>query len=87
MGVESPNRMGRVYLKDGRILDITEEQSIYLAKLFFFIPDHKSIKLADEVFTFADLDYDAYRRAKLPQQTGMELGVPIVDNREVQTNQ
>ena len=81
------DQMGRQFLKDGRVLDLTEEQSIYLAQLVFFIPDYKTIKMNDQVFTLADIDHEAYKKSLLPQQTGMELGVEAVDNREFKTNQ
>ena len=68
-------------------MNLTEDQSIYLAKLFFFVPDYKTIKINDEVFAFKDIDHEAYKKSLLPQQTGMDLGVEVVDNREVQTNQ
>lgn len=87
MGVESPTCMGQLFLKDNRILGLDEEQSLYLAKLIFFIPNHKKIKLKGEVFTLDDIDGDAYRKSKLPQQTGMGLNVATVDKRPNKTNQ
>jgi len=79
--------MGQLFLKDNRILGLDEEQSLYLAKLIFFIPNHKKIKLKGEVFTLDDIDGDAYRKSKLPQQTGMGLNVATVDKRPNKTNQ
>jgi len=79
--------MGTIYLKDGRTLNLTMEQSIDLAKLFFFIPDFKTITVNGETFAMRDIDTEMYRKMQLPQQTGMELGVETVDNRPNKTNQ
>lgn len=52
-----------------------------------FIPDFKEVKINNEVFAVRDIDHEAYKKSLLPQQTGMDLGVEVIDNREQQTNQ
>jgi len=79
--------VGKIFLKDGRVLDLTEDQSLYLARITMFIPNFKTIKLNDEVFTLKDIDHEAWAKAQLPQQTGMGLDVEVVDNRPMKTNQ
>jgi len=87
MGVEPPSRMGTLFLKDGRVLELSDEQTMYLAKLIFFIPNHKQIKLNGEIFTLDDLDHEAKRLSQLPQQTGIGINVAAVDKSERRTNQ
>lgn len=83
MAYEPPTIMGQVFLKDGRIIPLTEEQTYSLAKLIMFIPYHKKIKLGNETFSLDQLDHEAKRISRLPQQTGIGINVgPVKETRK-----
>lgn len=60
--------MSKLFLKDGREFDLTEEQSIQLAKLIFLIPEWKKIRFSNgAIFCLDDIDHDKGREYRKPQ--------------------
>lgn len=65
--------MSHVYLKDGRRIDITYDESVRLAKYIMLIPDFKVFMMGGVSFATKDIDYEAERLSKLPQQMKLEI--------------
>jgi hypothetical protein len=70
--------VGWVFLKNGKQFEIDEEQSIRLAKYIMLLPDFKYFTLAGERLCIKDIDFEAHRLSKLPQQTKLDIRTKIV---------
>ena len=70
--------MGKAYLRNGTIIDLSEEQTIALAKAIMILPWHKMIKLNGVEFCVNDLDLEAKRIAELPQQGKLGIVTEVV---------
>jgi hypothetical protein len=71
----------KVYLKGNKILDVTPEQSLNLAKAIVLLPDYKEIKINGVTFTMNDLDEAAYKKSRWPQQTHLNVRVKVVEKK------
>ncbi len=71
--------MPQLFLTGGRILEITEEQSMTIAKAMMLLPDWKQLKIGDVVFRLDEIDHEAKRLSKLPKQEHFDIRVPVVD--------
>ena len=71
--------MPELFLTGGRILTITEEQSMTIAKAMMLLPEWKQLKIGDVVFRLDEIDHEAKRLSKLPKQEHFDIRVPVVD--------
>lgn len=71
--------MGFVILRDGTRIDTTEEQDLALAKMIMILPPYKLMKLNGVEFSTNDIDLEAERKARLPQQMGLAIEVQTVE--------
>jgi hypothetical protein len=71
--------MPELFLTGGRILEITEEQSMTIAKAMMLLPEWKQLKIGDVVFRLDEIDHEAKRLSKLPKQEHFDIRVPVVD--------
>jgi hypothetical protein len=62
-----------VYLKNGKQFEVDEEQAIKLAKYIIILPEFKYFTLAGETFCIKDIDFEAHRLSKFPQQTKLDI--------------
>jgi hypothetical protein len=65
--------LNKIYLKDGRVIELTEDESMKLAKYMMLLPEHKVFSMGGISFAIKDLDYDAKEKAKLPQQMKLDI--------------
>lgn len=59
--------MSKVFLTNGQVIDITQEESLKLAKLIMFLPDWRSIGIRGRKFTVKDIDLKKGREYRNPQ--------------------
>lgn len=71
--------MPELFLTGGRILEITEEQSMTIAKAMMLLPEWKQLKIGDVVFRLDEIDHEAKRLSRLPKQEHFDIRVPVVD--------
>ena len=71
--------MGFVILRDGTRIELDESQSIALAKAIMIFPPYKLMKINGVEFSVNDIDLEAERKARLPQQMGLALEVQTVE--------
>lgn len=71
--------MGLVILRDGTRIETTEEQTLALAKMIMLLPPYKLMKLNGIEFSANDIDLEAERKARLPQQIGLAIEVATVE--------
>lgn len=65
--------MNKVYLKNGVVVELDNDESIRLAKYMMLLPEYKVFTLGGVSFAIKDLDYDAKEKAKLPQQLKLDI--------------
>lgn len=75
--------MGKIILRDGTVVELTEEQDFKLAKMIMYLPNHKLMKIAGATFSANDIDLEAGRLAKLPKQMGLAIEVKTVDKKRI----
>jgi len=71
--------MPELFLTGGRIIQITDEESLHLAKCIMLLPDWRQVRIRDVVFRLDEIDIEALRKSKLPKQEHFDLRVPVVD--------
>jgi len=71
--------MPELFLTGGRVLQITDAESIHLAKCILLLPDWKQVKIQGTVFRLDEIDPEAQRLSKLPKQEHFDIRVPVVD--------
>lgn len=71
--------MPELFLTGGRIIQITDEQSIHIAKCIMLLPDWKQVKVGGVTFRMDEIDVEAQRLSKLPKQEHLDIRVPVVD--------
>lgn len=73
--------MGLVILRDGTRIELTEDQDMRLAKMIMLLPAHRLVTVNGVTFSQNDIDLEAERKAKLPQQTRLAIEVASVENK------
>lgn len=71
--------MPELFLTGGRILQITDDESMHLAKCIVMLPEWKQVKIQGTVFRLDEIDHEAKRLSKLPKQEHFDIRVPVVD--------
>ena len=71
--------MPELFLTGGRVLQITDAESLHLAKCIMLLPDWKQVKIQGTVFRLDEIDHEAKRLSKLPKQEHLDIRVPVVD--------
>lgn len=71
--------MGKIVLNDGTLIELTDEQSISLAKAIMILPHHKLLIMDGVTFSVNDIDQEASKKARLPQQTRLGIEVASVE--------
>jgi hypothetical protein len=65
--------LNQVYLKNGVIVEVNDDESMALAKYIMLFPPHKYFTMGGVSFRVKDLDFDAKRLSKLPQQGKLDI--------------
>ena len=71
--------MPELFLTGNRIIPITDEQSMQIAKAIMLLPDWKQITVNGTTFRMDEIDAEAQRLSKLPKQEHFDIRVPVVD--------
>lgn len=71
--------MAEWFLTGGRILNVTEEQSLNIAKCYMMLPEWKKITVNGTTFRLDEIDVEAYKASKIPKQESLGIRVKTVD--------
>ena len=71
--------MPELFLTGGRVLQITDEESMHLAKCIVMLPEWRQVRIQGVTFRLDEIDHEAKRLSKLPKQEHLDIRVPVVD--------
>ena len=71
--------MPELFLTGGRILQITDDESLHLAKCIMLLPEWKKLRIQNVVFRLDEIDIEAQRLSRLPKQEMFDIRVPVKD--------
>lgn len=71
--------MPELFLTGGRVLQITDKESMHLAKCIVMLPEWRQVRIQGVTFRLDEIDHEAKRLSKLPKQEHFDIRVPVVD--------
>lgn len=71
--------MPQLFLTGGRVIEITDDESLHLAKCIMLLPEWRQVQVHGVAFRLDEIDVEAQRLSKLPKQEHLDIRVPVVD--------